>query len=202
MADHKARIRDRARDVTRGQSEETELTLSTGVRVRLHSVSSSLIEELKAAVPMPEVPVIYLADKDREEENPNDPRYIDAVEKAQGERASAALDALILFGVELVDGVPEDDRWVKNLKMLERLHKLDLSKFDLDDEYDREFLYKRYVAVAGADLRTVGQLHGLRPEEVARARATFLGDAGRGGSERVPAETHDLDGDRDEPSPD
>lgn len=202
MADNKARIRDRARDVSRGQSEETELTLSTGVRVRLHSVSSSLVEELKAAVPMPDVPTVYIADKDREEENPNDPRYIEAVDRVQTERASAALDALILFGVELLDGVPEDDRWEKNLKMLERLHKLDLAKFDLSDDYDREFLYKRYVAVAGADLRTIGQLHGLRAEEVARARATFLGDAGRGRPERLPAEAHDTDGDRDEPGAD
>jgi hypothetical protein len=198
-ADNKARIRDRARQVGGGQGDgESIVTLSTGVRVRLKAVSSTLVEEIKAAVPMPEVPKVWIADKEREEENPNDPRYVEAVERAMMARADATLDALILFGVELLDGLPEDDGWVQNLKMLERLGHLDLGRFDLKDEFDRTFCYKRYVAVAGADLRLVGSLHGLNPVEVARAHATFLGNQRRDRPERVPAETHDLDGDRDE----
>ena len=200
--DHKAQVRDRAKQMSSGQDEESIVVLSTGVRVRLRAVSSTLVEEIKSAIPMPDVPKIYIADKDREEENPNDPRYIEAVERSMMARADATLDALILFGVELVDGLPTDDDWINKLKMLERLGHLDLKRFNFKDEFDRVFCYKRYVAVAGADLRLVGQLHGLRPQEVARAHATFLGNQGGNRPERVPVEAHDLDGDRDEPGAD
>jgi hypothetical protein len=202
MSDHKAQVRDRAKQISGGQDEDSVTVLSTGVRVRLKPVSSTLVEEIKSAIPMPDVPKVWLADKEREEENPNDPRYIEAVERAMMARADATLDALVLFGVELIDGIPDDDEWVLNLKMLERLGHLDLKRFNLKDDFDRKFCYKRYVAVAGADLRMVGQLHGLNPLEVARARSTFLGNQGGSRPERVSAEAQHPDGNRDEPGAD
>lgn len=171
-----ARVKNAAKRVASGQGEQEEVTLSTGVRVRLHPVSSSLVEEMKAAIPMPPVPVVYIEAKDREEENPNDPRYIDAVEEVNRKRGDAILDALLIFGVELLDGLPEDKVWLKQLRLLERRGTLNLSGFDLEDDFDLEFLYKKYVAVAGTDLRIISGLHGFAPMEVARARATFLGD--------------------------
>lgn len=186
---------DAAKQIASGQGEEQIITLSTGVCVRLHPVSSSLVEEMKAAVPMPPVPVVYIEAKDREEENPNDPRYIDAVEEVNRKRGDAILDALLIFGVELLDGLPEDNTWLKKLRYLERRALLDLSGFDLDDDFDLEFLYKKYVGVAGTDLRIISGLHGFSPMEVARARATFLdhatGDSGR----RARAEERGQDGD-------
>ncbi len=178
MTEAKARIKDRAKAIASGQGErETEVTLSTGVRVRLQAVSALLIEDLKAALLEPKVPVVYIEDKGREEENPNDPAYLAALNKYNADRGAAVLDATVLFGVELLDGLPEDESWLKKLKALERLGKLDLSRYDLADEFDREFLYKRYVAVAGADLAILTTLSSIRPEEVARARRSFLGNA-------------------------
>jgi len=196
----KATVKNEAKRIARGQGDSEVVTLSTGVVVRLSPVSSSLVEELKAAVPMPAVPVVFIAEKEREEENPNDPRYIEAVEEANRKRADAIFDALCIFGVELVDGLPEDDAWLKKLRLLEKRAALDLSGFDLEDEFDLEFLYKRYVAVAGTDLQLIGGLHGFRPLEVARARAMFLGDEGRGADRGVSAVTDDKDADRDEPA--
>jgi hypothetical protein len=197
----KALIKEEAKRLARGQGEDV-FALSTGVRVRLHPVSSSLVEEMKGAIKMPDVPVVWIEAKEREEENPNDPRYIQAVEEANSKRADAIFDALVTFGVELVDGLPEDETWIKKLKLLERRGKLDLSGFDLNDDFDLEFLYKRYVAVAGADLEIIGGLHGFRPLEVARARAMFLGDEERNSARRVPAEERNQDEYRDESSPD
>jgi len=189
-------IVDAAKQIASGQGEEQVVTLSTGVCVRLHPVSSSLVEEMKAAIPMPPVPVVYIEAKDREEENPNDPRYIDAVEDVTRKRGDAILDALLIFGVELMDGLPEDKVWLKKLRLLERRNNLDLSDFDMDDDFDLEFLYKKYVAVAGTDLSVISGLHGFRPMEVARARATFLDSAGRGAGRRISAEERSQDGDR------
>jgi hypothetical protein len=187
-----------AKRIARGQGESEIITLSTGVVVRLKPVSSSLVEQVRSAIPMPEVPVVFIKEKEREEENPNDPHYINEVEEVNRKRSEAILDALCIFGIELVDGLPEDDAWLKKLQKLEQRGGLDLSGFDLEDEFDRDLLYKRCVAVAGDDLSIVGTLHGPRPLEVARARSMFLGDKGRGANRGVPSEGHDSDEHRDE----
>ena len=191
----KAKVKDTAKRLASGQGESTIVTLSTGVVVQLHPVSSSLVEEMKAAIKMPPVPVVWIEAKEREEENPNDPRYIEACEEVQRKRADAIFDALCTFGVELVDGLPEDDTWIKKLRFLERRGTLDLSGFNLTDEFDLEFLYKRYVAVAGTDLQLIGGLHGFRPMEVARARAMFLGDETGDSDRGIPPESVGEDGD-------
>ena len=191
----KAKVKDTAKRLASGQGDSTVVTLSTGVVVRLHPVSSSLVEEMKAAIEMPKVPVVYIEEKEREEENPNDPRYIEAVEEVNRKRADAIFDALCTFGVELVDGLPEDGLWIKKLKLLERRGALDLSGFNLEDEFDLEFLYKRYVAVAGTDLQLIGGLHGFRPMEVARARAMFLGDETGDADRGISSEGVSEDGD-------
>lgn len=198
----RAKVKDEAKRLAGGQGDSEIVTLSTGVVVRLKPVSSSLVEEMKGAIKMPPVPVVYIEAKEREEENPNDPRYIDEVEDVNRRRADAIFDALCTFGVELVDGLPEDTMWIKKLRFLEKRGTLDLSGFDLEDDFDLEFLYKRYVAVAGTDLQTIGGLHGFRPMEVARARATFLDNETRDSDRGVRADELDTDADRDVASDD
>lgn len=193
MSDKK-NVLDTAKRISGGR-DDRELVLSTGIRVRLNPVSSALVEEIKSSVPMPDVPKVYIKEKEREEENPNDPAYIEAVEVANAKRSDAMFDALVLFGIELVDGLPEDDLWLKKLRRLERKGHLDFSGLDLDDEFDLEYLYKRYVAVAGADLSIVAGLHGFQPLEVARARRMFLGDEERDTTGGTSAEEHGQDGD-------
>ena len=195
-----ALVKDEAKRIAQGQGDSAEVTLSTGVRVRLHPVSSSLVEEMKGAIKMPPVPKVWIEAKEREEENPNDPRYLDEVAEVERKRADAIFDALCTFGVELLDGLPEDGTWLRKLKLLEKRGALDLSGFDLEDDFDLEFLYKRYVAVAGTDLQMIGGLHGFRPLEVARQRAMFLDSTERGADRGIPAEELDQDEHRDESS--
>jgi len=195
----KALIKEEAKRLARGRGED-EFTLSTGVVVKLQPVSASLIEDIRNAIKMPPVPTVWIEAKDREEENPNDPRYVEAVQETESKRAVATLDALVTFGVELVNGLPENDSWIKKLKRLERMSGLDLTGFDLDDDFDLEFLYKRYVAVAGADLELIQGLHGYRPLEVARARATFLDNKERNPARGILSEERDQDEHRDEPT--
>lgn len=199
-----AKVKDRAKEISREQGVDDSVhTLSTGFRVVLHPVSGALVEDVRSAIKMPKVPVVYIEAKDREEENPNDPAYMEAVERANMERGNAVLDAIITFGVELVDGVPEDDSWLRKLQMLERRGRLDLSGFDLEDEFDREYVFKRFVAVAGADYPLIMPLHGIRAAEVTRHRVdTFLGDQERNPARRLRAEERGPDEHRDEPSVD
>ena len=80
-----------------------------------------------------------------------------------------------MFGIELVDDIP-DNGWDKKLKYLERLGHLDLTEFDFKDELDRDFLYKRYIAVGSDDLVKIARMGGLQPEDLDAADASFPGD--------------------------
>jgi hypothetical protein len=141
------------------------VTLSTGVRARLRAVSPTLIYDVTRRIQDPAIPMQYIEDKGREEPNPTHPEYLREVERADRERGTAANDTLVMFGVELTDGLPEDDDWLMRLRWMEKHGHLDLSDYDLDDDIDLEFLYKRFIAVAGADMILVTKLAGLNMEE-------------------------------------
>lgn len=150
-----------------------ERVLSTGVRVRLGSVSATLIEEVSSRIPYPDVPMWFNKDKERDEPNPGDPKYIDEIAAVDRERGIAAMDAMIMFGVELLEGVPEDDVWVNKLRFLEKRKMLDLSGYDFKDALDREFLFKRYVAIGALDLDLISEMIGVSEEAIAQAVDSF-----------------------------
>lgn|SRR3990167_5855566 len=155
-------------------NETTDIvTLSTGVRVCLRPVAATLLEDVTARVPEPSVPVWHNEEKGRDEPNPADPDYQRALTAAARSRGLAAIDALILFGVELVDPVP--DGWEKRLRLMERRGLLSLEGYDLGDEVDREFLFKRFVAIGNDDLVLIGRRSRLTPEDVADAASSFRG---------------------------
>jgi hypothetical protein len=147
--------------------------LSTGVRGRIVPVGASLVDEVIGRIKNPPVPTFVNEEKGREEENPNDPQYLAAVEDANRERAVAVMDVLVMFGLELLDGLPDDDTWVKRIKFLERRGMLDLEGYDLEDPFDLEFLYKKYVAVGTQDLIAIGRHAGLSQEAIAEAAQSF-----------------------------
>jgi len=158
----------------RGQEQEI-ITLSTGVRARFIPVSASLVQDAVSRIKNPPVPVWYNPDKEREEPNPLDPEYQQAIQDADQERGVAAIDVLVLMGVELVDGIPEDDGWLKRLKFLERKGRIDLSEYDLAEPLELEFVYKKFVAVGNEDYPAIMAFSGVG-EEAGRARRSFPGD--------------------------
>ena len=150
-----------------------EVTLSTGYRARINPVGASLIDEVVARVKDPVVPMFYNEDKGREEENPLDPNYVEALQTAQHKRAMAAMDTLILFGLDLIDGLPDERDWLQKLKYLERRGHFDLSEYDLDDEFDLEFVFKKYIACGTQDLIMLGEHAGLNRKDVEEASKSF-----------------------------
>lgn len=157
---------------SRQERDEGDIVvLSTGVRVRLKPVSPSLLAEVTGRVVYPPVPKFYNPDKDREEENPNHPDYLAAKAQVDQERGIAMMDALALFGLELLDPIPEDG-WDK------RLHLLGI-KFDASNPVEREFYYKKHVALTVRDFGLLSQLSGVTAEGVSRAEESFRGDATR-----------------------
>lgn len=154
------------------------IMLKSGVWAIVRPVSASLIEEALMLIEEPEVPTFYNEDKDREEPNPNDPKYLAALENVQRQSNLAAIDAAIMFAVDLVDADgnpidPPNDGWVNKLRFMERQGIVDLQKYDLDDEVDREFLYKKYIAVTAPDLDTIMRASGVGEEEIRKAADSF-----------------------------
>lgn len=150
-------------------------TLPNGVKVRINPVGAALISDVTSRIKDPDVPVVFIKDKEREEPNPNDPIYLRGIEEANQQRAIAMIDTLVMFGVELLEGIPDDDEWLKKLRFMEKRGMLDLSGYDLDDPFDREFLYKRYVLVDNTVIELVTQMSGLSAEDIKRAEDSFPG---------------------------
>lgn len=101
---------------------ETQVKLSTGVVLRVSAVSPFLLQAVVAAIDKnkPRVPVIHIAEDQRDEENPNDPAYLDALEAWDQARNVKLQEAMIAMGTSLVErpgGVPDiaDQGWRKLL---------------------------------------------------------------------------------------
>jgi hypothetical protein len=143
-----------------------------GVKYSLRR-SAALMERVTAKIEMPPVPMWFDKETEREVPNPNHPDYIDAVSKVEQRRGTAIYDALVMFGIRLENGLPQNDEWLINLKFMAKHEMLDLDEFDLDDQQDREFLYKRFVLSNGSMANEIGNLSALSPDDVAKAGAPF-----------------------------
>lgn len=158
-------------------------TLSTGVRVRLKPVPMGLWQDALKMLRRkePKVPTFVNKDKGgRVEENPSDPDYQVALVAYAEEQQSVTSDILLMFGVDLVDGVPEDTSWLRKLQVLERMGTVDLSQYDLDDDIALEFVYKKYVAAGPRDAALLGSGIGASEEEIDESVDFFPGDTERG----------------------
>ena len=157
------------------QMEETGLewtTLTTGIEGRIIPVGASLIDDVVASIPDPEVPTFFNEDKQREEENPLDPDYIAELEATERRRAIAAMETLLIFGFELKE-MPDDDVWLPRLRFMEKRGHISLADYDLNDPLEKELVYKKYVAVGTMDLIRIGKKGGLSRRDVEEAARSF-----------------------------
>ena len=170
MTDKQNPVTDVAREIKGAVDNSDVVTLDTGVRVKIHPVSASLIADVTARIEDPEVPIWENQKKGRREPNPMDPAYLRACERVDQARGQAAMDAMAMFGVELVDGVPEDNGWVKRLELIG-------IKFDAEDPVEREFYYKKHIAMDNTGWALVGRKSGVSQEGITQAEASFRGNS-------------------------
>ena len=167
-------------EVAKEKDEQEDSTvLSTGVRARLMPVAANLISKVASRVKDPPVPMDYIEEKEREEPNPDNPEYLRQLAEATTKRGTVSLETMVMFGVDLIDGLPEDDSWLKRLQFLEKRGDIDLSEYDLEDPMEREFVYKLYIAVGSTDIIRIAKMSGISPEEVDRAAESFQGSEAR-----------------------
>ncbi len=161
------------------EKKSVEVTMSTGVRAEIKTVAASLIDMVTSQISEPEVPMEHNPDKDRDEPNPQSPKYINEVKAYNKARGEAAIEAMIMFGVVLLDPIPPKSEWLDKLQFLEKRKRLDLSKYDLEDPIDLEYLYKSLIAVGKPDLMRVMKSANISTEAMANAEKSFPGDDGR-----------------------
>ncbi len=155
------------------------IQFSTGYLVRITSVSASIIEEAQASVEYPEVPTWYNENSKRDEENPNHPEYLKALADVEKAKTMMAIDAMILFGVDVVneDGTDYDidtnDKWFKRLRLMIKRNMIQADQFDLEDDLDIEWMFKKYIVVGAPDLELVARASSLSEEDVQEASVTF-----------------------------
>ena len=153
--------------------------LSTGVNVKISYVPVMLVEQAQQMIDDPQVPFIP-GDDGVERENPMHPDYLVAVAKTERQRAQSAIDTIIMFCLELADGLPEDDIWIKKIKFLEKKGHIDLSDIDWEDDLDVTFAYLKYIAIGNNDMLLIGQLAGLSGEDITKAEKSFQRETTRG----------------------
>lgn len=157
------------------ETGEEFVTLADGRRGRIVPVSSSLISSVVSSIPEPDIPEVFIEAKGRSEPNPNDPGYLRALGDYERDRGIATMDAMVMFGLELIDGLPEDEGWLKKLTYMDRrgILDVDLEDFDLEDELDREFLYKKYILGNAALVSKITRISGLTEEDIVTAEDSF-----------------------------
>lgn len=96
-----------------------------GVRFKLLKMPRMALVEANTRIPVPKVPKVYMPDKDREEENPSHPDYLEAVRQYNIKVAIVGIDTCLVLGTELMpplpDNVqkPEDEDWVERLSVIQ-----------------------------------------------------------------------------------
>ena len=111
------------RAVSISENGRPQILLSSGVILNLTSVPKTFIYEATRAFKRPKVPVYLNEAKGREEENPGDPDYLEALEMYAADAANAATDVALLRGTsiqEIPDDVigPDSEEWIQEMEVL------------------------------------------------------------------------------------
>jgi hypothetical protein len=141
--------------------------------IRVKPIPAAIITDVTNRIAEPPVPTWYNKEYDREEANPNNPEYVRAKEDVARKRGEAMIDATIMFGMELVDGVPPAEEWMPRLQFLSKRGQLDLDQYDLNDQLEREYVFKRYVIGNIALITYIQTISSVVPEDIGKAAAPF-----------------------------
>lgn len=160
----------------RASARPDEFICKNGVVLKLKKIKGSLVRDMFLKVEKPRVPKIYIAEKSRSEDNPNDPDYQLSISVYNAEISAIAIAASLVFGTELKskpEDVPApDDDWAQ-----------EYIDFGLDvrakGTKNRYFDWLKYVVTEddeelGECVNAVKRFSGMiTEEEAASAESTF-----------------------------
>lgn len=134
---------------------EDRYTASNGLVLRLKKVPRLLLVDAVNKLKAPKVPRWFNEDKGREEDNPQDPDYIQAVQDHKNEQGMMSITLMLATGTEPIDmpaGVEpaESDDW------LDVLNELGMS-LDFKNKRVRYTAWLKYHALPGDEFNDVIQ---------------------------------------------
>jgi hypothetical protein len=144
-----------------------------GYTIRVKAIPVAIISDVTARIPEPSIPVWHNPEYDRDEQNPNEPGYLKAKEEVDRKRGEAMIDATVMFGIDLPDGVPPTEEWLPKLKFMEKRGQVDLSGYDLSDGLELEFVFKKYIIASIALINYIQNISSVMPEDIDRAGRPF-----------------------------
>lgn len=171
---------------------------SNGLVLKLKKVSRLILAEAARKVPTPKVPVVFIDDKGRSEENPQDPDYLQALLDQKYEQGMLSVTTMLVLGTEIIDlpaGMepPESDDW------LEILNEIGI-EIKVSNKRVRYTAWLKYIALDdesfNALIKDLMRYSGLTIEEdVAKAQEAFRsedsGPQSVGGSAATESESGD-----------
>lgn len=162
-------------EVARDQadSEQDNIFEVEGYVIRIKAIPLAVISDVTSRIPEPEIPVWHNPEYDRDEQNPNDPAYLKAKAQVDQKRGEAMIDSTVMFGIELVNGVPPTEEWLPKLRFMEKRGQINLSSFNLDDPLELEFVFKRYIIGNIALINFIQGMSAVAPEDVEKAGKPF-----------------------------
>ncbi len=97
--------------------------MSSGVVFAVRPFPKQHIYEVSKRFKEPRVPLVFNEQKGRDEENPNDPEYAEAVERYLIEMSNATTDAALLRGTKVLEKPgdvmgPDDPEWIEEMEYL------------------------------------------------------------------------------------
>jgi len=160
-----------ARDLA--NQNQDDLLEVEGYTVRVKAIPAAIISDVTRRIPDPAVPLWHNPEMNRDEANPGDPGYIKAKEDVDRQRGEAMIDATVMFGIELPDGVPPTEEWLPRLQFMQKRGQIDLSGYDLSDPLELEFMFKRYIIANIALITFIQRISSVTPEDVGKAGQPF-----------------------------
>lgn len=161
------------------QDGQDDLLEVDGFQFTIKAIPIAIITDTTNRIPDPEIPIWHNQEYDRDEQNPNDPAYLKAKGEVDTKRGEALIDATIMFGISLPDGVPPTDKWLPRLRFLEKRGQIDLSNFDLDDPLELEFVFKRYIIANVSLINYIQEMSSVTPDDIGKAGRPFRRSAKR-----------------------
>ncbi len=149
-------------------------TTASGYRVKLVPVAANVLREVQSRIPDAITRTFTNPTDGKEYENPAHPEYIAEVKQVQEERTKASMNAMVLFGMELLDDIPEDNEWLNKCRFAKLITEPEYKEaISADGKYMREMLFKTYVVSDFSVISTIANMSGVTQEMVAQARDSF-----------------------------
>lgn len=196
----------RALDRIKRTGTTAEFTLSNGIVLTIKSVPPYLAQAVQNEFKMPQPPKVYMEEKGREEENPNDPAFLREINEIAEKQQLATNDLYLAVGTA-IKSVPEnmfgpdDDGWILQVEFASKLVGTDLH-IEREDQIKRYLHWLRFYALeTGGDIALATslpiQLAGIREGEVEEVIESFRSLPQRGSDSESPTSIEHQNGNTD-----